>query len=274
MRAPAVPSVVLQLLPGGWSTAEVAAVRTGAMLVDIPIVNCTLDALVSTKRDHPACQAILAGAMAVGCVEFVLAALRLRHIEIAPWNCYPIELAGHLHRRVWRATVGDVCHGQWAGERVFVKPVKTKLFTGFVFDAGKAAPEDAAEMLALQGLPATESIWLVEVVEWASEHRYYIAPGADGLLQIQGRGRYDPQGDDMAPVPDPAVVNACVAALPFSHPCALDIGVLSTGETALVEINDAWGIGLYERAMSPRGYLSYLATRWVTLCNSFPSTNR
>jgi hypothetical protein len=42
------------------------------------------------------------------------------------------------------------------------------------------------------------------------------------------------------------LVEAMVAAWPSAPVAyALDVGVLSTGETALVEVNDFWAIGCY-----------------------------
>jgi hypothetical protein len=43
------------------------------------------------------------------------------------------------------------------------------------------------------------------------------------------------------------------------------MGVLSTGETAIVEVNDFWAIGLYDRALNPRVYLDLLQRRWNAL---------
>ena len=45
---------------------------------------------------------------------------------------------------------------------------------------------------------------------------------------------------------------------------ALDVGVLSTGETALVEVNDAYGIGAY--GIAAEHYYTFLKARWDELC--------
>ena len=43
----------------------------------------------------------------------------------------------------------------------------------------------------------------------------------------------------------------------------IDVGVLSTGETALIEVNDALCIGIY--SMSKELYAELLMTRWNEL---------
>ena len=82
---------------------------------------------------------------------------------------------------------------------------------------------------------------------------------------ILGSARYDSEGHDDAPSPCLDVVRACVATMGLGHPYVLDFGVLANGETALVEANDAFAIGLYRGALSPRQYLAFLQARWSFL---------
>jgi hypothetical protein len=51
----------------------------------------------------------------------------------------------------------------------------------------------------------------------------------------------------------------------LGHPFACDVGVLSNGLTAIVEINDAWAIGLYGKCLQPREYTDFLFTRWKSI---------
>jgi hypothetical protein len=71
---------------------------------------------------------------------------------------------------------------------------------------------------------------------------------------------------DDAPIPDGHFIEQCLAALPFDYPVTLDIGVLSDGRTVLVEVNDAWAIGLYSKALDSKEYLQFLWKRWQTIC--------
>src|SRR3546814_7795613 len=79
-----------------------------------------------------------------------------------------------------------------------------------------------------------------------------------------GWARYDPDGADDAPLPDAHDVQQMIrdhhkgeALQERTHLCAysLDVGVLDSGQTALVEVNDAWALGLYRGMSDIAGYL-------------------
>lgn len=40
------------------------------------------------------------------------------------------------------------------------------------------------------------------------------------------------------------------------------MGVLSTGQAALVETHDAWALGLYAHALNPKDYYRFLRSYW------------
>ena len=263
-------AVVLQRFAGGGSTVEIATIRVAAMLLDIPTLSCTLEDLDAKEAGNPVKHAICQGALPVGSVEFIQAAMRVRGLVLPEWNCYPPELSNHLHRRVWRSTVAQAV----SGPRVFVKPLALKCFTGFVYPgvgATLSGDDDLEDYQALMALPPDAAVWLSEPVMWVSEYRYYIAPDESGKQHILGCARYDQHGEDNASTPASDVVRTCIELLPSDQPYALDIGVLSTGQTAIVELNDSWAIGLYERALKPREYLCFLSHRWINLCTNKPA---
>jgi hypothetical protein len=112
---------------------------------------------------------------------------------------------------------------------------------------------------ALRALPADEPLLAGAPVRFLREDRFYVLEG-----DVVGQGRYDPYGEDDAPSPDPRAVQAMLrAALAAGAPCAfaLDVGVLETGQSALVELNDAWALGLYA-GMARGAYVRMLAARW------------
>ncbi|MDP3138322.1 MAG: ATP-grasp domain-containing protein [Burkholderiaceae bacterium] len=243
------------------STSDVRGALVGAQLLERPIriLRPNPDELASHG------QALRSGtAVPVGSVEFVRAALCAAGVTEPPWNCYPPELQRWLGRSVLRATAG-VISGRW-----FVKPAaQIKLFDGFVLDTERTSLLDAhgqAQLAALRQVSAATPVWLCEPVQWLSEMRFYVRE-----RQVIGFARYDPDGAEDAPLPDRKTVDQAAAALPFDHPCALDFGVLRSGETALVELNDAWGLGLYAGALAPRTWIDFLAARWTSLVSS-PST--
>ena len=45
--------------------------------------------------------------------------------------------------------------------------------------------------------------------------------------------------------PDRGVVDECARLLPVKTGCSFDVGVLASGETALIETNDGFSIGRY-----------------------------
>ena len=145
------------------------------------------------------------------------------------------DLQDFLHRTVWPGEFGDIA---WTDCPVFCKPrLEYKAFTGRL-TTGPGAPG------LPHFLPDHYPVWFSSPVCFLSEVRYYILGD-----EIVGDGRYDEDGAEEAPLPDLSVVQRavdrmrpqCLAAY------ALDFGVLDTGETALVEVSDAWSTGYYRQ---------------------------
>lgn len=244
--------VILQSL----SSVETRAVRTACLLMDIPTTALPLENL-----DMHADALRRGVAMPVGSVEFVRRAMALAGIEEPRACSYPEALQPWLHRTVRRATASEALATKVA---TFVKPVTTKLFTGFVLPAPQQRDQldehDCGQLADLQALQPGEPVWLADPVEFASEVRYYVQAG-----RVMGLARYDPDGADSAELPDATEVQAAIEAYACPHPYALDMGVLQDGRTALVEVQDAWAIGLYGGAMEPKTYYRYLRCYWDAL---------
>lgn len=197
-------------------------------------------------------------AVPIGNVAYVREAMRLIGIEEPILAPYPPALTKFLHRSIGERAAGSVL-GTW-----FVKPVETKRFTGFVFDTLQD-PEildrhDREQLEAFLAMPSDGRVWVSEPVKFVCEWRYYVSEEG----QMLGAARYDDSDDEAAPVPDPGVVAEAAerAFDTLGHGFALDMGVLDSGETALVEINDAWSTGLYGSALPPATYLAWLEARW------------
>jgi hypothetical protein len=236
------------------SNVETRTVLTALMMADSPpqLLRCALS-------EVPLHEALLKSgtALPIGTVEFVREAFRVSGI-LEPANMsYPPELVSYLGRKVLGVTVGEV------NETWFVKPQITKQFTGFVYNPATSKSDlsshDLEQCQAFESLLSTDLVWISEPVQWQSEWRYYV-----DNRQVLGAGRYD-DGEDEAPLPNKAIVASAAAELHHAGPCALDFGVLTTGDTVLVEANDFWALGLYERALSGKQYLELLSKRWVEL---------
>ena len=238
---------------------ESRAVRMASMLADdIKVTNSSIDGL----QDH---QSILGkGAVPVGSVQFVRRAMELAGVTEPQNLSYPPGCEPYAKRKIWSSTAGQALN--MTGKR-FIKSAETKVFTGFVLDSDAGAlalnNHDQIQYNALCALTPDAPVWVSEPVYWISEYRYYVMDS-----RIIGQARYDQDESDDVPEPDVGVVHQCIADLAIPHPYALDMGVLASGETAFVEVNDSWALGLYGGAMKPYDYVRFLVTRWNNLLSA------
>jgi len=190
--------------------------------------------------------------LVVGSVRCVEEALR--KLGVAPPR--PLDLppclAVYRGRRVWESDFGTLHRQLVKGETgpVFIKPLDDpKAFVGHVVHR-------EADLKSTMRFPATMKLLVSEVVEFASEWRFYVLRGV-----IVGVGHYS--GDPLL-FPDAEVVRSAVRDYVGESPAAygLDIGV-SCGRSLLVEANDAYSIGLY--GLSPPVYAEMLEARWLEL---------
>ena len=184
----------------------------------------------------------------VGSVEYVQKCVALCGGTSVPVDSYPTALAAFLRRSIHDTLFAQV-PDDW-----FVKPKKTKQFTGGI------KSELYARLCGQEPIKPLTPVWSSPPVLWRSEWRYYVLRGT-----CVGAGRYD-DGPEDSPEPDSSVVQAAISAwheAPAGY--ALDFGVLSTGETALVEANDGFALGYYKGTLAPAKYLELLGTRWEEL---------
>lgn len=188
-----------------------------------------------------------------GTIPVVLGAMKQLGIEAPPANDYPEALYPWLHRRVWRATLRDVEAGVWDGApAVFAKPAdRLKSFTGRVF-------RGSDDLYFLGNASRRQAVWCSEVVQWRSEHRVYVVRG-----EIVSVDHY--AGDVSAPPAMDVVQSAISRYRESGAPAAfaVDFGMLADGRTALVEVNEGYGLGAY--AIRADAYTELLMTRWSEL---------
>lgn len=192
--------------------------------------------------------------LVVGSVDFVKGALRRRGIELQPVDSYPPALAGLLYRQIW---MSELCHVldliEHDARPLFVKPaVNTKRFTGLVVRSGAD--------WRLNGVSRRLQVWCADPVEWLSEWRVYVVRGV-----VRYVAHYD--GDPALVLSHDRVEEAVktmstVPGSPRSY--AIDFGVLASGQTALVEVNDGLAIGAYGD-LDGSAYLELLQDRWDQL---------
>lgn len=227
----------------GHPEFEERLLATHAATLGIPVLGITRKPF-TRGRFKPADGDVVAGS-----VSFIRDALTAREQQMPPQTPYPDELALYLHRRVWR--VGTLGEALGLGYPVFIRPAKRwKLFTGFV-----AYGPNPAEVY---GVSRREPVWCSDVVTWRSEWRCYVVRGSVRFVGLAARG-----GSRHYPV-DPAVISEAVATYNGPSAYAMDFGVLSTGETALIEANDGFSVGAYDDVPA-RDYWDMVTTRWQEL---------
>jgi hypothetical protein len=193
--------------------------------------------------------------LVVGHIPVVVQALRQLGVEPPPPNDYPQCLRPWLRRHVWTSTVREVVERLQRGpdEPFFLKPTgRLKRFPGRVLDSWQdlrhlASAADTARLLCSQ------------VVTWKSERRAFVVRGT-----VVGVRHY--LGDPSVLVDD-TVVQEAVGSFEASGEAmagyGIDFGVLATGETALVEVNEGYGLGSY--GLEDAAYTDLLIARWCEL---------
>ena len=219
--------------------------------------------LYTEKRIHRRQLPLDDTSLLVGDMPCVYGALKQLHIPIPSPNSYPHALKRFLHRKMWTCTLEalEVSLRQGADIALFAKPTsKEKRFTGQVFSSEH-------DLFAVQGISRKEPLVCSEVVRWMSEYRAYVVDG-----KIRACDHY--AGDDSILLDDVELQHA-VAALEASHEAyagyAIDFGVLHTGETALVELNDGFAVGAY--AIGAKDYTDMIIARWQELLKGIPQKN-
>jgi len=191
----------------------------------------------------------------VGDMDCTYGALKQLERPIPENNDYPKALESFLHRKVWRSTL-HVAISSFVNDQqkpIFIKPAgRRKCFTGFVL-------EDQKGLYATHSISKNEPIFCSELVHWLSEYRVYVVDG-----NIQEIDHYAGNPDITL---DVDCVQEAIQTLENSGESfagyAIDFGVLATGETALVEMNDGFSIGAYD--ICAQKYTKMLMHRWREL---------
>lgn len=171
----------------------------------------------------------------------------------APNNIdYPPCLEPIFHRKIVKGLLGNLDFD--TKKPVFIKPITGhKEFNGHVIARYR-------DLIRTASFPADTEIWVSDVVDFESEHRYCVNRG-----EVLGSGFY--RGDPTMH-PDTKVVRWAVeqfeasGAAPVSY--TIDLGVIrQTGETALVEVNDGFAFGPY--GLDPIKHAAMLRDRWCEM---------
>lgn len=196
-----------------------------------------------------------------GSIPVIQSALKQLGIPFQVPIDYPPVLEPWLHRRIWEDTLGEVRNRVYEAAHVtpfFIKPKgKLKRFEGRVVHGWN----DLSDTYMVSRYC---EVYCAEPVKWRSEYRVFVLRG-----EVLGIRMYE--GNPAYPL-DETVVRAAISMFqskgnsPVAY--ALDFGVLFSGETALVELNDAFALGSY--GLDPPLYTDLLLARWAELVSVQP----
>ena len=183
----------------------------------------------------------------VGGVSIITRKMKEYGIRVTEYD-YPDILREFMGRKVHRDTLGSILQkpDEWP---VFVKPVRDKVFVGFVLRSEKDVPR-------LRKASSEEPVLCSEVISFTTEWRAFVRYG--NIWDVRPyRGDWHKHYDEK--MLDRAV--GLFKDAPAGY--AMDIGVTERGQTLLVEINDGFALGCY--GADPIQYAKLLSARWCEL---------
>lgn len=209
----------------------------------------------SEKRIHRRQLPLDYNSLVVGDMPCILGALKQLSIPVPEPQDYPASLTDFLHRRIWKTTLGalEIQFRNGKSDPIFAKPAtRHKRFTGCIF-------ESEYDFAQVYGVSRKEKLFCSEVVTWLSEYRVYV-------VNAEIRSIHHYSGDKNIFV-DLKAINLAIHILKEAREnyagYAIDFGVLASGQTALVEMNDAFAIGAY--GISSKDYTDMIVARWEQL---------
>ncbi len=157
-------------------------------------------------------------------------------------------LLSRLPPALLQRTVRFVCASE-LGRRdadAFIKPADQKLFP-----AGIYRPED--EIPGFQMLEPTDPVLVSDVVDFQREYRFFVLDAQimtgsvywDGQIVPQVQVGYEGRGDELWSEARAFAQRVCDLTSELPRSCVLDIGLLASGQWAVIEFNPTWASGIY-----------------------------
>lgn len=197
-----------------------------------------------------------------GDIPIVLSALKQLKIPEPKTNDYPASLQKFLHRKIWESSLASLESKLYQGieQPIFAKPARRrKQFSGRVFNSFH-------DLWYVSGVSRKEEIFCSEVVSWISEYRVYIIHS-----KIVGIHCYSENSNISL---NETIVLEAIRSLEEAGESvagySLDFGVLETGETALVEMNEGFSLGNY--GLNNKTYTDLILARWEELLSGLEDT--
>ena len=217
--------------------------------------------LYTEKRIHRRQLPLDDESLVVGDMPCIYGALKQLSIPLPEPNDYPASLQVFLHRPIWKSTLQNLESRLRKGYSLgtFAKPAsRHKRFTGCVF-------ESEYDLSQVYGVSRQEQLLCSEIVTWVSEYRIYVVHS-----EIRSIDHY---AGDSGVMVDMEKIRHAIQALDHAGESyagyALDFGVLASGQTALVEMNDGFAIGAYK--IDSKNYTDMILARWEELLSKIKS---
>lgn len=170
--------------------------------------------------------ALLPNHLAVGSVEFM-------QEVFSRLNIIPLKLPRNSNRISEEIFLHEAIKRTQNGEKLFIKPKQTKLFTGFVLDRSIYS--------CLHGLPENTQILAYTPFESdiVTEWRIYVCKN-----KIYDMKNYS---GDFSLIPSFEYAQSILDEnkVDFPSTYTIDIGILESGENVVIEFNDMYAIGNY-----------------------------
>lgn len=213
-----------------------------------------------------------------GEIDVIFHAMKKLGIEYS-YTDYPECLKPYLYRKVWEDELGNVkrelFEEGYLKNPIFIKPKdKLKRFTGFVL-------ETIDDLSNCKNAGNQTKIWCSEPVTFVDEYRcYFLWDTSEVGIIDDFRGEYKVKiGNHKGLVPTHTILETVRKVgyyltnptnsflgekADFPNAFALDFGTLPNGHVALIEMNDAFSLGLY-KGCSDNFYAECLIARWKEL---------
>ncbi|MGD1524111.1 ATP-grasp domain-containing protein [Vibrio harveyi] len=239
--------IYLQRYESGRLGREEKAVLLHATVERLPVTYFTYAQLENGELE------LTRDDLVVGSVEAIRLALGSLGRKLPSPIYYPRILGRFLGRRVFPGSKRDVLLTMIQEQSVFAKPKDDwKTFVGQVFS-------QESGYSVISSISDDTMLYLSDVVSFVSEHRVYVKNH-----EVIACCQYDGEEDstpDMSKVLEAIDILRSEPASPFPSTYAIDWGILDSGETVLVELNDGFSIGKY-KGITDREYYEFLKERW------------
>ena len=184
-----------------------------------------------------------------------------KKFDVIPYlSDYPDALSSYLGRRIWKDTINSIScdESKWKAGN-FVKPVKNKVFTGKVISS-------ISDLVGCGNCTEDYEVFVSEPINILGEWRCFIY--YDEIMDIRPYGALIGKESYLHHY-DTNIVKKMIESFKQMdgrpNACSMDICLTDSGDTLLLEMNDAYSLGCY--GLDDINYAKFISARWSQLLN-------